>query len=99
LDGFFENLGFIIAKNHSFNAEIVATTGFVWNESLICEKLDIIIKKLGKFPSINTLKHESSPLASAVSKFGGLSYFREIMGHPAKFNPFKGKTKEESGFR
>ncbi|MCK4668281.1 hypothetical protein KAU33_16130 [Candidatus Dependentiae bacterium] len=60
---------------------LVKSPGY-WNEENTIIELEIIIKKLGYFPTQNELcKMKKSSLSNAILKHGGVNYFRELLKH------------------
>ena len=79
LDKIFSSAGACIEKKHPFDMDIIASCGDIWCEKTVIEAINRVIAKIGKFPSLKEL--ETNGIRSAVSRFGGITYFRKKMGH------------------
>lgn len=82
LDNLFSSYGFDTISLKPFNANIVASTGFIWTEDKIHNEINLIMNIIGKFPVEKDIKNASkSGLLNSINKFGGLKSVRNKMGY------------------
>jgi len=58
-----------------------------WTQEYIIEELNNIISLIKHFPTSTELVNKNDNLYSAISRYGGINYFRRIMGYDYLYKP------------
>lgn len=86
LDDLFGHYGFKIVPIRVFDPQVIIDTGYLWDSDTIQQHLEDVICKIGKFPSFNNMRSMGlSTLISAISRFGGLTNFRQKLGYESHY--------------
>src|SRR5437879_3080210 len=58
-----------------------------WTKGKIIQDLEVLIKKINHYPSSRELQRENNGLYRNISKYGGLSHFRNVLGYEEARKP------------